>query len=146
MPAQIIQRPHIINFNRVLLIKIPDRKQGKAQEREREEQQQADKKLRQTFVTKCQSPCDLLHCLAAMRGKTWYRCQGTALQSLLHYWGGMATLVCLIAEKLKRYAQNEVDISAEFCFSFLFNGIKEHSSSPFSPYSTSSLLYFSCHS
>lgn len=37
--------------------------------------------------------------------------------------------------------------AAEFCFSFLLNGIKEHSSSPFaSSFSTFSLLYFSCHS
>lgn len=133
MPAQIIQRPHIINFNRVLLIKILDRKQGKAQEREREEQQQADKKLRQTFVTKCQSPCDLLHCLQAMRGKTWYRCQGTALQSLLHYWGGMATLVCLIAEKLKRYAQNEVDMRLSFVLVFCSTELKSILPAPSPP-------------
>lgn len=70
-----------------------------------------------------------------MRGKTWYRCQGTALQSLLHYWGGMATLVCLIAEKLKRYAQNEVDMRLSSVLVFCSTELKSILPAPSPPIS-----------
>lgn len=55
------------------------------------------------------------------------------LQSLLHYWGGMATLVCLIAEKLKRYAQNEVDMRLSSVLVFCSTELKSILPAPSSP-------------
>lgn len=60
-----------------------------------------------------------------------------AAESLLHYWGGMATLVCLIAEKLKRYAQNEVDMRLSSVLVFCSAELKSILPAPSSPFQPS---------